>query len=77
MLGRVNVLQLKATRDKLVFEKVGFITHCSKGENRFWELWNVSLRGCLKEAMMGFGLQLSDLGESPRKQGFDSGRKWG
>lgn len=45
MLDRVNVFQPKATRNKTVVEKVELITHCSDGVHRFWELWNVSLRG--------------------------------
>lgn len=45
MLDRVNVLQPKATRDKTVVENIEFITHYSEGVHRFWELWNVSLRG--------------------------------
>lgn len=49
MLGRVTVLQPKATRDKLVVEKVGFITYCSEGGHRSWELWNRSVRGVSKK----------------------------
>lgn len=45
MLDRVNVLRPKATRDKTVVENIEFITHYSEGVHRFWELWNVSLRG--------------------------------
>lgn len=52
-----------------VTDHTGLLTSCREGDCTPWDLWGVSVRGCQKEPLTGFGFHVGDLVEGPRKPG--------
>lgn len=57
------------TRNICVTDHTGLLTSCREGDCTPWDLWGVSVRGCQKEPLTGFGFHVGDLVEGPRKPG--------